>query len=90
MAATTIAERLCQTSGLAARHLLQDEAALVGAQGEVSEDLEAKLANAESVYPLRKEYRPLTTFNVRGTGSEQVEAKPTCAEMADLLSMPKL
>ena len=41
----TIAERLYQTRTLAARHILQDEAALVGAQGVVSEELEWRLSH---------------------------------------------
>lgn len=44
MVGQTIAERLCETKSLAARHILQDEAALVGAQGVVNERLEARLA----------------------------------------------
>jgi hypothetical protein len=48
MARQTITERLCRTTNLAARHLLQDEAAVFGAQGEVREQLEAELARAEA------------------------------------------
>jgi hypothetical protein len=48
MASQTIAERLLRTKNLAARHILQDEAAVFGAQGEVTEQLEAELACAEA------------------------------------------
>jgi hypothetical protein len=48
MAEQTIAERFCRTANLVARHSLQDEAATVGAQGVVSEQLEAKLTRAEA------------------------------------------
>jgi hypothetical protein len=47
MVGQTIAERLCQTKSLTARHILQDEAAIFGAQGMVSEELESKLTAAE-------------------------------------------
>lgn len=47
MVGQTIVERLCQTKSLAARHILQDEAAIFGAQRIVSEKLEAKLAQVE-------------------------------------------
>jgi len=46
-ATQTISERLCQTKNLTARHILQDEAAIFGAQGMVSEELESKLTAAE-------------------------------------------
>ena len=48
MAEQTISERFCRTTNLVARHILQDEAAMVGAQGMVSEHLEAKLTHAEA------------------------------------------
>jgi hypothetical protein len=41
MVGQTIAERLCQMKTLTARHILQDEAAIFGAQGMVSEELES-------------------------------------------------
>src|ERR1700727_1623107 len=47
MKTETIAERICRTKSLAARHMLQDEAARFGAQGIVSEALEAKLLHTE-------------------------------------------
>ncbi len=47
MVGQTIAERLCETKNLPSRLILQDEAALVGAQGVVSEQLEARLAHEE-------------------------------------------
>lgn len=47
MIGQTIAERLCRTKNLTARHILQDEAAIFGAQGMVSEELESKLTAAE-------------------------------------------
>src|ERR1039457_7396440 len=65
MAAKTIAERLCQTKCMAARHILQDEAAMVGAQGVVSEDLEARLTQAEAKDLLSKEYTPMTYHGVQ-------------------------
>jgi hypothetical protein len=40
-------ERLCQAKSLAVRHILQDEAALHGAQSLVGDQLEAKLAQIE-------------------------------------------
>jgi hypothetical protein len=48
MTTETIVERMYRTKSLAARHMLQDEAARFGAQGIVSEALEAKLIRAEA------------------------------------------
>ena len=48
MAGQTIAERFCQTTTWTARHILQDEAAMWGVQGVVSEQLEAELTRAEA------------------------------------------
>ena len=50
MVRQTIAERIPETRNPAARHILQDEAAKVGAQGLVSEQLEAKLLQAATQY----------------------------------------
>ncbi len=47
MLGQTIAERFCQTKDLAARRILQDEAAMVGAQGIIDERLAARLVRAE-------------------------------------------
>lgn len=86
MAAKTIAERLCQTKCMAARHILQDEAAMVGAQGVVSEDLEARLTQAEAKDLLSKEYTPMTYHGVQDVSSEHVEAKARCPKTADPLN----
>jgi hypothetical protein len=48
MAGQTIAERFCQTTNSTARHMLQDAAAMFGAQCVVSEQLEEKLTTAEA------------------------------------------
>jgi|HubBroStandDraft_4_1064222.scaffolds.fasta_scaffold435857_1 hypothetical protein len=48
MSRQTIVECLCRTKNLAARHLLQDEAARLGAQGMISEELDARLALTEA------------------------------------------
>lgn len=48
MGRQTLVERLCKTQNLVARHLLQDEAARLGAQGMISEQLEARLALTEA------------------------------------------
>jgi hypothetical protein len=48
MAGQTIAERFCQTTNSTARHMLQDTAAMFGAQCVVSEQLEEKLTSAEA------------------------------------------
>src|ERR1017187_9009693 len=47
MAGQTIAERFCQTTNSTARHMLQDAAAMFGAQCVVSEQLEETLTRAE-------------------------------------------
>jgi hypothetical protein len=47
MVGQTIAERLCRTKSPQARHILQDEAAIFGAQGVVNEELEAELTRVE-------------------------------------------
>jgi hypothetical protein len=47
MTEQTIAERLCDTTNSTARQLLQDEAAMLGAQGLVSKQLEAEVTCAE-------------------------------------------
>jgi hypothetical protein len=48
MARQTIVECLLRTKNVAARHILQDQAAMFGAQGEVTEQLETELACAEA------------------------------------------
>ena len=48
MTGQTIAERFCDTINSSARQILQDEAAMFGAQGMVSEQLEANLACEEA------------------------------------------
>lgn len=48
MTVETIAERLCRTRSWTARHILQDEAAMFGAQQLVDEWLEGKLTVAEA------------------------------------------
>jgi hypothetical protein len=48
MTEQTIAERFCDTTNSTARELLQDEAAMFGAQGLVSKQLEAEVTCAES------------------------------------------
>ncbi len=47
MTEQTIAERFCDTTNSTALQLLQDEAAMLGAQGLVSKQLEAELTCAE-------------------------------------------
>ena len=47
MVGQTIVERLCQAKSLAAVHILQDEAAIHGAQGMVGDQLEARLVQVE-------------------------------------------
>jgi hypothetical protein len=76
MVGQTIVERLCQTKGLAARHILQDEAAIHGAQGMVGEQLEAKLAQVEESEVKRM-------FVMQYVVRERVDAMPTCPEAKD-------
>lgn len=76
MVGQTIVERLCQTKNLAARHILQDEAAISGAQGVVGEQLEAKLAQAEESELKRM-------FVMQYVVRERVDAMPTCPEAKD-------
>lgn len=45
----TIAERLLRTRSWTARHILQDEAAMFGAQAQVEPWLETELAVAEAI-----------------------------------------
>ena len=80
MLGQTIAERFCQTKDLAARRILQDEAAMVGAQGIIDQRLAARLARAE-VKVLECEPTVLVEQNVI---CEHLETKPTRAEMNDL------
>jgi hypothetical protein len=72
MVGQTIVERLCQTKSLAARHILQDEAAIHGAQGMVGEQLEAKLAQVEE-----------RMFLMQYVVCERVDTMPTCPEAKD-------
>ena len=58
MAGQTIAERFCQTTDSTARHMLQDAAAMFGAQCVVSEQLEAKLTSAEAKHIMLSIERP--------------------------------
>lgn len=74
MVGQTIAARFCETKNLAARHILQDKAALVGAQGVVSEELEARLADEEA-----KELESMFVGRNRG----RVYAFPDAAESED-------
>jgi hypothetical protein len=76
MVGQTIVERLCQTKSLAARHILQDEAAIHGAQGKVGEQLEAKLAQVEESELKR-------TLGMQYVVRERVDAMPTCPEAKD-------
>jgi hypothetical protein len=76
MVGQTIVERLCQTKSLTARHILQDEAAIHGAQGLVGEQLEARLAQVEES-ELKRMF--LMQYVVR----ERVDAKPTCPGAKD-------
>src|ERR1700719_1145617 len=77
---------MCQTKCVAARHIFQDTAASVGAQGVVSEDLEARLTHAEAEDLLSKEYKPMTYHPRQSANSEKVEAKVRCAEATDPLN----
>lgn len=70
MIGQTIAERILQTRNVAARHILQDEAAMMGAQGLVSEWLETKLHQAEAQDLLKKPSGPIAE---RGVLIEHVE-----------------
>jgi hypothetical protein len=58
MAGQTIAERFCQTTNSTARHMLQDAAAMFGAQCVVSERLEEKLTSAEAKHIMLSLERP--------------------------------
>ncbi len=58
MAGQTIAERFCQTTNSTARHMLQDAAAMFGAQCVVSEQLEEKLTSAEAKHIMLSIERP--------------------------------
>ena len=58
MAGQTIAERFCQTTDATARHMLQDAAAMFGAQSVVSEQLEEKLTSAEATHIMLSVERP--------------------------------
>ena len=58
MAGQTIAERFCQTTNPTARHMLQDAAAMFGAQCVVSEQLEEKLTSAEAKHIMLRIERP--------------------------------
>jgi hypothetical protein len=58
MAGQTIAERFCQTTNSTARHMLQDAAAMFGAQCVVSEQLEEKLTGAEAKHIMLSIGRP--------------------------------
>jgi len=76
MVGQTIAERLCQTKSLTARHILQDEAAIFGAQDMVSEELESKLTAAEGT--------DLHTFLVRPyLVRHRLDAFPSSAGASD-------
>jgi hypothetical protein len=76
MVGQTIAERLCQMKNLTARHILQDEAAIFGAQGMVSEELESRLTAAEGT--------DLDTLSVRPCVVRQrVDAVPSSAGAKD-------
>ena len=48
MTGQTIAERFCQTTNSTARHMLQDAAAMFGAQCVVSAQFEETLTSAEA------------------------------------------
>jgi hypothetical protein len=76
MVGQTIAERLCQTKNLTARHILQDEAAIFGAQRMVSEELESKLTAAEGTELYTLSVRP---YVVR----QRVDAFPSSAGLRD-------
>jgi hypothetical protein len=58
MAGQTIAERFCQTTNSTARHMLQDAAAMFGAQCAVSEQLEEKLNSAAADHIVLSIERP--------------------------------
>jgi len=60
MKTETIVERMYRTKSLVARHQLQDEAARLGAQGIVSEALEAKLIRAEAGDRSNQQSGPMT------------------------------
>jgi hypothetical protein len=79
MVGQTIVERLCQTKSRAARHILQDEAAISGAQGVVGKQLEAKLAQVEESELKRM-------FVMQHVVRERVDAMPTCPEAKDQTS----
>jgi hypothetical protein len=76
MIGQTIAERLCQTKNITARHILQDEAAVFGAQGMISEKLESKLMAAEATDLYTLSVRP---YVVR----QRVDAFPSSARAKD-------
>lgn len=80
MLGQTIAERFCQTKDLAARRILQDEAAMVGAQGIIDERLAIRLARAEAKVP---ECEP-TVLVEQNVICEHFESKLTLGEMKDL------
>ena len=50
MTGQTIAERFCQTTNSTARHILQDAAAMFGAQCVVSAQLEETLTSVEATH----------------------------------------
>jgi hypothetical protein len=58
MAGQTIAERFCRTTNSIARRMLQDAAAMFGAQCVVSEQLEEKLTSAEAKHIVLSIERP--------------------------------
>jgi hypothetical protein len=80
MLGQTIAERFCQTKDLAARRILQDEAAMVGAQGIIDQRLAARLARAEAKVP---ECEPAMQVE-QNVICEHFDSKPTRTEMNDL------
>lgn len=80
MLGQTIAERFCQTKDLAARRILQDEAAMVGAQGIIDQRLADRLARAEVQVP---ECEP-AMLGEQNVICEHFESKPTRTEMNDL------
>ena len=80
MLGQTIAERFCQTKDLAARRILQDEAAMVGAQEIIDERLAARLARAEAKV---RECEP-TSLVEQNVICEHLKSNLTRAEMKDL------
>jgi hypothetical protein len=79
----TIAERICRTKTLAARHMLQDEAARFGAQGIVSEALEAKLLRAEAVARSNEQSRSMTYLASDPNAGQWLE------DLVDACSIPQ-